>query len=161
MIDEYKEADVDPEHVWAKSFNLNDVFYWISREPEFGEQAVYLDGRYDDPEFDHTDPAAWSPNMQELAAAGVEIIAPSMWMLVALDEAAKNTDLDIITWTLERSGPLVSGGGRYYQTVSDAIDNDGDMLTLLDVLAKDVDIPGIFSDWPATVTYCANCMGLD
>ena len=35
------------------------------------------------------------------------------------------------------------------------------MLKLLDVLAKDVKIRGIFSDWPATVTYYANCMGLE
>jgi glycerophosphoryl diester phosphodiesterase len=35
------------------------------------------------------------------------------------------------------------------------------MLKLLDVLAKDVGIKGIFSDWPATVTYYANCMGLE
>ena len=30
----------------------------------------------------------------------------------------------------------------------------------LDVLAKQVGIIGIFSDWPATVTFYANCMGL-
>jgi glycerophosphoryl diester phosphodiesterase len=29
------------------------------------------------------------------------------------------------------------------------------------VLARDVGIKGIFSDWPATVTYYANCMGLE
>jgi len=37
------------------------------------------------------------------------------------------------------------------------------MFELLDVLAKDVGIEGIdgiFSDWPATVTYYANCIGL-
>jgi glycerophosphoryl diester phosphodiesterase len=34
------------------------------------------------------------------------------------------------------------------------------MLELLDVLAQDVGIEGIFSDWPATVTYYANCKGL-
>jgi glycerophosphoryl diester phosphodiesterase len=34
------------------------------------------------------------------------------------------------------------------------------MLVLLDVLARQVGIRGIFSDWPATVTYYANCMGL-
>ena len=34
------------------------------------------------------------------------------------------------------------------------------MLQALDVLAKEVGIIGIFSDWPATVTYCATCMGL-
>jgi glycerophosphoryl diester phosphodiesterase len=61
---------------------------------------------------------------------------------------------------LERSGPLESGGGWYYQSIANAINNDGDMLTLLDVLAKDVGVTGIFSDWPGTVTYYANCMGL-
>ena len=32
------------------------------------------------------------------------------------------------------------------------------MYKALDVLAKDVKILGIFSDWPATVTFYANCM---
>jgi glycerophosphoryl diester phosphodiesterase len=93
-------------------------------------------------------------------------------MLVTLDEsgamvpsayakAAKDAGLDIITWTLERSGPLDAGGGWYYQSIGDAIERDGDMLELLDVLAKEVGIRGIFSDWPATVTYYANCMGLE
>ena len=40
------------------------------------------------------------------------------------------------------------------------IDNDGDTYVVLDVLAKDVGILGIFSDWPATVTYYGNCMGI-
>jgi len=34
------------------------------------------------------------------------------------------------------------------------------MLEVLDVLAQDVGIIGIFSDWPATVSYYANCKGL-
>ena len=51
-------------------------------------------------------------------------------------------------------------GGWYYQTTTVAIDNDGDMLELLDVLAQGVGIRGIFSDWAATVTYYANCKGL-
>jgi len=75
--------------------------------------------------------------------------------------AAKEAGLEIITWTLERSGPLQTGGGSYYQNVAEVINNDGDMLTVLDVLAQDVGILGIFSDWPATVTFYANCMGLD
>ena len=33
------------------------------------------------------------------------------------------------------------------------------MLTLLDVLAKDVGVIGVFSDWPATTTFYANCRG--
>jgi glycerophosphoryl diester phosphodiesterase len=94
-----------------------------------------------------------------------------MWMLLTVDEAgkivpseyakrAKAAGLDIITWTLERSGLLKEGGGWYYQTVKKAINNDGDMLVALDVLAQDVGILGIFSDWPATVTFYANCKGL-
>jgi glycerophosphoryl diester phosphodiesterase len=94
-----------------------------------------------------------------------------MWALVTLDGqgqlvpseyaiAAKDAGLDIITWTIERSGFLSSGGGYYYQSVTDAIDNDGDMFVMLDVLAQKVGIRGIFSDWPATVTYYANCKGL-
>jgi len=35
------------------------------------------------------------------------------------------------------------------------------MYLALDVLAKKVGIIGMFSDWPATVTYYANCMGID
>lgn len=171
FIDEYKQAGVTTGEVYAQSFNLDDVLYWIANEPEFGVQAVYLDGRYDDPSFDHSNPATWSPNMQELAANGVKIIAPPMWMLLKANVygnivpsdyalAAKAAGLDIITWTLERSGPLATGGGWYYQTMTDVIDNDGDMLEVLDVLAQDVQVLGVFSDWPATTTYYANCMNL-
>jgi len=171
MINEYKEVGVKPSQVFAQSFNLDDILYWIDQEPMFGKQAVYLDGRYSDPSFNFRDPATWTPDMQQLAAMGVNIIAPPMWMLVDTDGSdnivpsayamsAKSADLDIITWTLERSGLLQNGGGWYYQSVNSAINNDGDKFTMLDVLAKDVGIKGIFSDWPATVTYYANCKGL-
>jgi glycerophosphoryl diester phosphodiesterase len=110
--------------------------------------------------------------MTQIAADGVNIIAPPMWMLVGLDSVnnivpsvyaneAKANGLDIITWTLERSGLLRNGGGGwYYQTTNSVINNEGDTMVMLDVLAKDVGILGIFSDWPATVTYYANCMNL-
>lgn len=171
MIDEYKKAGVDPRQVFAQSFNLADVEYWLKQEPEFGKQAVYLDGRYDDSSFDHTRPETWSPTMEELFSQNVRIIAPPMWMLLATDnrgkvvpseyaKQAKDAGLEIITWTLERSGLLESGGGWYYQSIKDVTDNDGDMLEALDVLAQEVGILGIFSDWPATVTYYANCKGL-
>ncbi|TQV84961.1 glycerophosphodiester phosphodiesterase family protein [Aliikangiella coralliicola] len=171
MINEYKLARVKPKNVFPQSFNLDDVKYWIENEPRFGKQAVYLDDRYDDPTFDFRDPATWSPTMEELAADGVQIVAPPMWMLIDLNsnnkivpsayaKSAKNAGLDIITWTLERSGPLASGGGWYYQSVTPVINNDGDMLKVLDVLAKDVGVLGVFSDWPATVSYYANCRGL-
>ena len=109
--------------------------------------------------------------MEELVSEGVNIIAPPMWMLLALNgnkkivpstyaKSARAAGLDIITWTLERSGVLKNGGGWYYRTVTGAINNDDDAYVALDVLAQDVGILGIFSDWPATVTYYANCKGL-
>jgi len=170
MIEEYKEANVNPQNVYAQSFNIDDIIYWVNHEPMFGQQAVYLDGRYDDPSFDHTSPATWSPNMEELIDLGVNILAPPMWMLVTVEDekivpsvyahAAKAAGLDLITWTFERSGLLQSGGGWYHQTTTSVIGDDGDAYQVLDVLAQDVGILGIFSDWPASVTYYANCKGL-
>ncbi|MCP4378171.1 MAG: glycerophosphodiester phosphodiesterase [bacterium] len=172
MIEEYKAAGVDPSDVFAQSFNLDDVVYWLKNEPEFGKQAVYLDGRYNDETFDHIKPDTWSPNMDELVAAGVKIIAPPMWMLVALNEDgvivpsvytehAKTAGLEIITWTFERSDFRDGGDGDwYYRTTGTALDNEGDKMEVLDVLAQEVGVLGIFSDWPATVSYYASCKGL-
>ena len=177
VVDEYKAANVPPEDVWIQSFDLDDIRYLIENEPAFGAQAVYLDDRYeasDDDEgaIDPNDPGTFKPSMQELAAMGVRYIAPPTWMLVTLDDRgrivpseyareAKEAGLNIITWTLERSGPLNAGGGFYYQSIKDAVKDDGATYELLDVLAQDVGVVGVFSDWPATVTYYANCMGLD
>ena len=74
---------------------------------------------------------------------------------------ARKAGLQIISWTTERSGRLVGDGGGssyYYRTISPAIKNDGDILRIIDVLAQDVGIIGLFSDWPATTTFYANCM---
>ena len=73
----------------------------------------------------------------------------------------KKAELDIITWSLERSGVMaLDKGGWYYQSITAGIHHEGDILEALHVLNKDVGIRGIFSDWPATVTFYANCMGL-
>ncbi len=172
LVDEYKAAGVPPEDVWLQSFQLEDVLYWIENEPEFGRQAVYLIDDYDIEGWDPMDPASWAEPLSELKAQGVNIVAPPLWVLVTLDEEgrivpstyareAQAAGLDIITWTLERSGPLHAGGGWYYQAIAEATTHDGVALELLHVLAQDVGVLGVFSDWPATVTYYANCMGLD
>jgi glycerophosphoryl diester phosphodiesterase len=105
----------------------------------------------------------------------VQIIAPPMWVLLTVKDgnivpseyakAARKAGLDIITWTTERSGRLFEdvlqgGDNYYYQSTLAAIHNDGDILVTLDVLAKQVGIRGIFSDWAATPTFYANCMDL-
>jgi glycerophosphoryl diester phosphodiesterase len=109
--------------------------------------------------------------MAELKAAGVKILAPPIYVLLALDlggqivaseyaKAAKAEGLDLIVWSLERDGPLNKGGGFFHSSVRKAIDRDGDTLTVLDVLAQQVGVRGVFSDWPATTTFYASCMGM-
>lgn len=169
LIDEYVEAGVVPGDVWPQSFNLADVEYWIEHHPDFGEQAVYLEGRYSDPNFKYDQPETWNPSMEQLADSGIKVVAPPLWMLVTLDKAnnivpsiytkmAKAAGLELIAWTLERSGPLKDGGGWYYRTITEVINNEGDQVELLHVLAEDVGVIGVFSDWPATTSYYASCM---
>ena len=171
LIDEYLAKDVDPANVLLQSFNLDDVLYWNKSNPEFASQATWLDGRYRDRKFDIDNSRSWKPSMQELADMGVASLAPPLWMLLDLDsdknlvasayaKSAKEAGLKLIAWTLERSGPLAEGGGWYYQTVNDAIKKDSDTLRVLDVLARQAGVAGVFSDWPATTTFYANCAEL-
>ncbi len=171
MIDEYKAAGIAPPEVFAQSFSLDDVLYWLKAEPAFGAQAVFLDGRYENKGFDHTKPETWKPDMKELAQKGVKILAPPTFMLLALDaekrivpsdyaKAAKSAGLDLITWTLERDGPLARGGGFYHQSIKGAVYGDGVTFEMLDVLAREVGVRGVFSDWPATTSFYASCMGM-
>jgi glycerophosphoryl diester phosphodiesterase len=171
LVDEYKAAGIPASDVWLQSFNLEDVLYWIKAEPAFGAQAVYLMDEYNIEGYSPMDAATWPNTMDELKAMGINFIAPPIWMLVTLDGEeivpselaiqAKAAGIEIITWTIERSGPLVNGGGWYYQSIGDITDSDGVMYEYIDALAQDVGVVGIFSDWPATVTYYANCMGLE
>ena len=173
MIDEYQAAGISPRKVWAQSFNKADVLTWIQNDPQFGRQAVYLDD---------ANVLADLPSAAELKTyydQGIRIVAPPMWALVTVSNGkivpsqyskdAKAAGLDIITWTLERSGRIVEdvlptkgtpAPSFYYQTTLDALKNDGDLMVTLDVLAKQVGILGIFSDWSGTVSYYASCMGL-
>jgi glycerophosphoryl diester phosphodiesterase len=112
LIDDYKAANIAPKDVFAQSFNLGDVLYWTKNEPKFGKQAVFLDDANTPSEL---------PTLAELralAAQGVNIVGPPMWALLTVDgngriapseyaRNAKAAKLDIITWTLERSGRIV------------------------------------------------------
>ena len=148
-----------------------DVLYWLANEPAFGKQAVFLDDRVDDRRLDSR-PAAGRRHA-ELAAQGVKIIAPPMWALVTLDATARScprstptprkaAGLDIITWTLERSGPL-GRRRRLLLPVGHRRDQQRrrHASRCWTCWRSEVGVLGIFSDWPATVTYYANCMGLE
>ena len=157
--------------MFAQSFNLADVLYWVKTEPDFARQAVYLEERYEKQGLDPGKPETWKPSMAELKAQGVAILGPPIPMMLTLNgnkeivpseyaKAAKAAGLELIGWSLERDGPLNKGGGFYHRSMRGAIDRDGDTLTVLDVLAKQVGVRGMFSDWPATTTFHASCMGM-
>lgn len=174
LIDDYKAAGIQPRKVWAQSFNQEDVTYWVDREPAFGKQAVFLD----DAEVLADLPTA--ADLRGYARRGIRIVAPPTWALLTVANGkivpsqyakdAKAAGLGLITWTLERSGRIVqevlptkgtASPSFYYQSTLDALSNDGDIMTTLDVLAKQVGVLGIFSDWSGTVSYYASCMGLN
>ena len=165
MIDEYKQAGVKPSQVFPQSFNEQDILYWIQNEPSFAKQAVFLDAAETVKDLPSLD------KLRDYKRKGVKIVAPPLFALLALEDGklvpsayaknVKQAELDIITWSLERSGVMaLDKGGWYYQSVTAGIHHEGDILEALHVLNKDVGIRGIFSDWPATVTFYANCMGL-
>lgn len=171
MIAAYKKAGIPAGDVFAQSFNLPDILYWVKTEPDFARQAVYLEERYEKQGLDPDKPETWKPSMAELKASGVAILGPPIWTMLTLNgnkeivpsayaRAARAAGLDLIGWSLERDGPLHKGGGFYHRSVKSAIDRDGDTLTVLDVLAKQAGIRAMFSDWPATTTFYANCMGM-
>lgn len=166
MIDEYKDEGVKASDVLPQSFDKNDVLYWIKNEPAFGRQAVYLND---------ANTVADLPTAAELEGYrqdGIRIWAPPTFALLAVDsdnqivasKAAKNAKaagLDIITYSLERSGVLATLDGEYYyQTIDQAVNREGDLMRVIDVLAQDVGVRGIFSDWAASTTYYANCMNI-
>jgi glycerophosphoryl diester phosphodiesterase len=171
MLADYSAAGIPPSDVFAQSFNLADILYWVKTAPAFAAQAVYLEDRYEKQGLDPNRPETWKPSMAELKASGVNILGPPIYAMLALNDkneivpsayarAAKTAGLDMIGWSLERDGPLNKGGGFYHSSVKSAIDRDGDTLTVLDVLARQVGVRAMFSDWPATTTFYASCMGM-
>jgi glycerophosphoryl diester phosphodiesterase len=175
-----RDAGVQPRDAWPQSFNVEDVLTWIDHTP-YGRQAVYL------LDYDARNPVhdivIQSPYNQMdrgeffrmLQQRGVRIVAPPIPALLAVDaddrivpsQLARDLrawGFEIITWSLERSD-LRHGAARaglYYDfdRQGRAVKKDSDLYRVLDVLARDVGIIGTFSDWPATVTYYASCMGL-
>ncbi|KAK1773074.1 PLC-like phosphodiesterase [Copromyces sp. CBS 386.78] len=176
LIDEFKQANIDPKRVWLQSFLYDDILYWLRAEPKFGKQAVLLDESGDAP----STIAAATASLTKYAKDGVKIVAPPLHYLVSTvtdktgrvnivaseyAKLAKTLGLKVVGWSLERSGWLAdsTNGGYYYGTIANvtAARGEGVVFELLDVLAsKEVGAIGVFSDWSATVSYYANCFGL-
>lgn len=182
LVNELAAAGVRPKDAWPQSFNVNDVLYWV-RNTAYGAQSVFLvdyDAAADNIVLADTTGRRLVTRAEQLAffrtlrQANVRVIAPAMPALLSVSGNSvvpsqlaidlKAMGFEIITWTFERSDLRkgASGAGFYYDfdAAGAAIRSDGDMYKALHVLAKDVKILGIFSDWPATVSYYASCMGL-
>jgi glycerophosphoryl diester phosphodiesterase len=174
VVEHFLKKDIDPNRVFLQSFLEDDVFQWIEQYPQFGKHAVLLDEEADG---GGEELIAAGARLAGLKARGVNIIAPPTPYLLAYGDAtnttivpsqyaldAKAAGLDIIAWSYERSPPLkVSGETEdyYYFTVADAVKYDGQLYEILNILANDIGIVGLFSDWASTTTYFANCFGLE
>ena len=178
LVQEYVQAKIDPSKVHVQSFDLDDILILLEQSPEFGRQAVYLIDEVSGGPLTGT-PAEINedpPLLREFVAVyaqGVRVLAPPMPVLLTSKEGvirpskyakrARQAGFELVSWTTERSGridDILSGRGNafYYQTTLDALHNDGDILTTIHVLAKEVGIKGLFSDWPETTTFYANCV---
>ena len=172
MIETFIRRGIDPERVWAQSFNPPDIYQWLAEYHDFGKQAVFLDEDGDLPANFTADVA----RLASLKARGVNIISPPFGYLLDIGGpnndtlvpssyavAAQAAGLDIIAWSFERSGPLATVNARmeyYYSRVAPLIHSDGQMYEVLDLLANEIGIVGLFSDWASTVAYFADCFGL-
>ncbi|KAK2608547.1 hypothetical protein QQS21_002893 [Conoideocrella luteorostrata] len=169
MIDAYKKAGIPAARVMSQSFEAKSLRYWLKNEPEFGKTAILLDESGDKP----GQMAEAVKNLTLYAKEGIKTMAPPMHYLVEVQNGtmapsayankAKELGLRLISWSLERSGPLAAvhaKGDYYYTSVQDVVTKDGDMYEYVDVLARQVGVAGMFSDWSGTVTYYANCFGL-
>jgi len=170
LVDEYREMGISLKKVWPQSFLYADILYWLKADPEFGKNAMYLDNN-----------GGTTPQLMANATAklggykkdGVNYISPPINYLLTTKNGeivpsdyaveAKKQGLGIISWSLERSGPIARAAkskDSYISSVADVVTRDGDLFTIVDVLAQKVGVRKLFSDWSATTTFYANCFGL-
>ncbi len=165
MLAEYEAAGIDPKRVLPQSFVYGDILHWIAEHPAYANNVVFLDPRGRQPDFEPS-----LAGMQALYAAGVRILAPPMPMLLTLDAQgalqasayarfAREAGLELITWTFE-AGDATDPDNWLYMNLPGFMDHESRMLEVLHALHTQVGIKGIFSDWPGTVTYYANCFDL-
>ncbi|KAI5302910.1 hypothetical protein KEM56_000233, partial [Ascosphaera pollenicola] len=177
LVDEYKEAKISPKNVFLQSFGLDDILFWLKHDPEFGKQALFLIDAF--PTKEAAEMAIG--NLTAIKEMGVKTLAPATSDLLVLNtdrkggmdekpfvatdfaKLAKKLGFGIVTYSIERTGPLSRVDeldDTYVKPIKDALKRDGDVYVMIDALAKEAGVEKMFSDWPATVTYYANCMRL-
>jgi glycerophosphoryl diester phosphodiesterase len=165
VIDEYRAAGVAASDVLPQSFDRRDVEYWIRHEPDFGEHAVLLDNV----SLPITAPRAGL--LRRYKAAGINAWAPPLFVLLDLDadgrivpsrtaRAARGGGARHPRVDARAFGQSRCGDQQFYRTIDSATTREGDVMEVMDVLAREVGVRGIFSDWPATVSFYAGCADL-
>lgn len=172
LVEAYRSAGIPPARVTLQSFSRQDIELWLRVAPAYGARAVWLV----DPDRDAAPPPA--AEFDAYHASGIRRLGVPIGRLLTLDEEgeivaspyaqrARMAGLELIAWTFERSGVIRDGrvGGRsddfYLGPIVPALDNEGDLFRVLHALHAQVGVRAVFSDWPATTTYYANCMGLE
>ena len=156
LLKEYQALGVSPDRIFPQSFSWEVIEFWITHYPEYAKNVVFLDGRGRIPGFRST-----QANMNSMYEKGLRIIAPPIPMLVEVNDQgdlqrtryadhALDAGLEVITWTFETRLSEVSGFSK----------TESDRIRVLDALKEEVNVSGVFSDWPETVTRYANCMNL-
>jgi len=179
LLDAYREAAVPPERLWLQSFEPAVVAHWLKTAGDYAHRVVWLDGRYRLPGFDHRNRQQNAETLARMQRLGLQNVAPPIWMLLERGAAGpepsvyaqqlRAADMTILTWTVERSGALSSGGGWYYQTLNGLnraaqdrrpgwVSKDADQLQVLQVLFDEVAVAGVFSDWPSTTALVDRCL---
>lgn len=172
LVDEYRAAGIPPSRVRMQTFDPDVIRHWLRTAPDYAANAVWLVAAT--PEHRALEAEALAALREE----GFRTLAPPTSMLLDLDDEGrivasafakrvKAAGLALVAWTLERSGRIRDGtieGRRrdfYLDPVLPALSNDGDVYRVIHALHTEVGVEAIFSDWPAAVTFYANCMGLD
>ena len=168
LIDEYKAAGVPPQAVWPQSFNLPDILYWLEREPDFGRQAVYLEdaesvGQLPNGRRITASACARHPHLGTaiVRAAGARRARPHCAVAERPRSARSRARARCreVSSDRARSGQATMAGITRPSMPPCAANSD--VLVVLDVLARQVHVRAVFSDWSATTTFYANCTGLE
>ena len=172
IVDGYRNAGISPSDVFLQSFDMEVHREWLAYAPEYARTAIL--GVVTSP-LGKTQTLAY---VESLRLAGIETVAAPVSILLTLNEdgqlaatdfakALRKAGIAIVAWTLERSGRIRDGrveespADFYLGSMLPSFDNDGDIYRVIHALNVQVGVRAIFSDWPATVTYYANCVGLE
>ncbi|PIO46024.1 hypothetical protein B5P45_05720 [Phyllobacterium zundukense] len=149
LIKEYRDAKIDPSRVYIQAKKLDDVLYLAANERDFAKGASYL---WPLPS------SVTDDRLADLYKQGVRTISSAWENLTDIDKttkkpipskaalAARKARFELVGWTMENDYWLTKNGDDVYE--------------MLDVLAKDVGVKGVFFDWVGTTSYYASCMGL-